>query len=146
MFLFKGLLPLSSKFTLVSILRLGQLHVQAYTGSLGGPSETITITITMSPARPYEAMTLNVELMCSAMSMQSHAHLCWSMKASQKIRMAISRERNEPLKICWCQNNQIFQNFSDFQKLEILDICIFVVFLGRIFSYEKRWCQNDWIF
>ena len=51
--------------------------------------------------------------------------LCPLSSSSQKIRMAISREQKELPENRWCQNDRIFEGFSDFQKLiEFLDFCI----------------------
>ena len=59
---------------------------------------------------------------------------------SLKIRMAMSRQRKVQPELWWCQNDQIFNAFSDFQKrwnFDFLDFCILNI---RIFWISgKRW-------
>jgi len=73
--------------------------------------------------------------------------------------MAISRERKELPENRWCQNDRIFEGFSDFQKqIDFLDFWIsvflyfwvFFVFLAIFWERKElreiRGCQNDRIF
>ena len=60
-----------------------------------------------------------------------------SSSVSQNIQMAISRERNELPENRWCQNDRIFEGFSDFQKKKKW-ISVFLYFFREI-----RWSQND---
>ena len=78
------------------------------------------------------------------------------LSLSQQVRTALSREQKEHPEIRWCQNNQIFEGFSDFQKIiKFLYVCIseFLYFFGipAISREQKelpeiRWCQNNQIF
>ena len=63
---------------------------------------------------------------------------------SLKLFQAISREQKELPEICECQNDRIFEGFSDFQKNEFLDFCIsvimdfFILFLYFAISQEQK--------
>ena len=77
----------------------------------------------------------------------------WSREAASSTlltrRMAIPRKRNELLEIPRCQNDRIFEGFSDFQKnIEFLDFCMtgfldfcifldFWSYLGNEKSYHR---------
>ena len=70
--------------------------------------------------------------------------------APNTARYKKSWQGREVLEIRWCQNSQIFKNFSDFQKnyLGILDFCILgsggckIIGILRAFQFDKDICGS----